>query len=427
MIRQMFCPNGLRSAATVIFCLIAELGTTVAGDWPQILGPQRNGVAASDESLLKSWGTDGPKVLWTSTVGDGFAGTAVVGNRVIVFDREASRERVRCLDAVSGKTVWEGGTKTAYQGGVSEDKGPRCVPLIVGESVVTLGVEGVLRCLKLADGAEVWKRDITADFRPLEGYFGVGTTPVAYKNLVIVNVGGREASIVAFDLATGETAWKTYTDAASYSSPVIAKFGETELAIVVTRLHVVGLDPATGKQVFSVDFGARGPTVNGATPVIAGNRIFLSSSYNIGSLLLESDGASVSEVWRDEEFLATQYATPVASSASSSVLYAVDGRQDGGSGSATLKCLDIESHKVLWEESGFDYGSLIRVNKDVLFLTCGGELIRFEDSPKGFKQLSRASVIDATSRGYRLPAISGGRLFVRDDSTLKALEVGPLK
>ncbi len=427
MLRQMFHSTIPGTAAAVLFCLFTKLGTAVAGDWPQILGPQRNGVAASDESLLKSWGTDGPKILWTAGVGDGFAGTAVVGQRVILFDREASRERVRCLDAVTGKTVWEGGTKSAYQGGVSEDKGPRCVPLVVGESVITLGVEGTLRCLKLADGTEVWKRDVTADFRPLEGYFGVGTTPVAYENLIIVNVGGREASIVAFDLSTGETVWKTFTDAASYSSPVIAKFGEKELAIVVTRLHVVGLDPATGKQVFEMDFGARGPTVNGATPVISGNRVFLSSSYNIGSLLLECDGASASETWRDEEFLATQYATPVASSASSSVLYAVDGRQDGGNGSASLKCLDIESHKVLWEEPGFDYGSLIRVNKDVLFLTCGGELIRFEDSPQGFRQLSRASVLEPTSRGYRLPAISGGRLFIRDDSTLKALEVGPLK
>lgn len=398
-----------------------------AGDWPQILGPQRTGVAASDETLLKEWKAGGPEVLWETPVGPGFAGAAVAGNRTIMFDREAGRERVRCLDAASGKVLWENGTKTSYQGGVSEDKGPRCVPLISGDFVITLGVEGLLRCLKLEDGTEVWKRDTTADFRPLEGYFGVGSTPVVYKNIVIVNVGGKDASIVAFDLSTGDTVWKAFTDNASYSSPIVARFGKKDVAVVVTRLHVVGLEPTTGKQVFSISFGARGPTVNGATPVVTKNRIFLSSSYNIGSLLLECDGETAKETWRDEEFLATQYATPVSSSTNDSVFFAVDGRQDAGRGTCSLKCLDLTSHKVLWEEAGFDYGTLVRVNKDVLFLTCTGELIRFEDNAGSFKERSRSTVLQPTDRGYRLPAISGGRLFIRDDETLKALAIGPTK
>ncbi|MFO0978825.1 MAG: PQQ-binding-like beta-propeller repeat protein [Planctomycetaceae bacterium] len=418
------------SVCVSVFVLTSSLhysACSVAGDWPQILGPQRNGVAASDESLLKEWKAGGPDVLWESSVGAGFAGVAVAGNRVIVFDREATRERVLCLETATGNVLWESGTKTSYQGGVSEDKGPRCVPVISGNVVVTLGVEGLLRCLKLEDGSEVWKRDTTADYRPLEGYFGVGSTPVVYRNLVIVNVGGREASVVAFDLSTGETAWKAFTDAASYSSPIVARFGEKDLAVVVTRLHVVGLDPSTGTQVFSIPFGARGPTVNGATPVVTQNRIFLSSSYNIGSLLIECDGDTAKESWRDEELLATQYATPVSSSNGDNIVFAVDGRQDAGRGTCSLKCLDIAAHKVLWEESGFDYGTLLRVNKDVLFLTCTGELIRFEDSTTSFRERSRSTVLQPTDRGYRLPALSGGRLFIRDDETLKVLTVGPAK
>jgi outer membrane protein assembly factor BamB len=413
--------------AAALFSSFNSFPMVSAGDWPQILGPQRNGVAAADETLLQEWKADGPEVLWESSVGAGFAGAAIAGQRTILFDRDASRERVRCFDAKTGRVLWTSGTETDYQGGVSEDKGPRCVPLISGNSVITLGVEGLLRCLKLEDGTEVWKRDTTADFRPLEGYFGVGTTPVVYKNLVIVNVGGREASIVAFDLATGKTVWKAFTDAASYSSPIVARFADRDLAVVVTRLHVVGLEPMTGKQVFSMAFGARGPTVNGATPVVTKNQIFLSSSYNIGALLLTCDGTTATETWRDEEFLATQYATPVASSTNASAFFAVDGRQDAGRGTCSVKCLDLTSHKVLWEEPNFDYGTLVRVNKDVLFLTCTGTLIRFEDNLEAYHEKSRATVLESTDRGYRLPAISGGRLFVRDDASLKVLAVGATK
>ncbi|MFM7867228.1 MAG: PQQ-binding-like beta-propeller repeat protein, partial [Planctomycetaceae bacterium] len=149
-----------------------------------------------------------------------------------------------------------------------------------GGRVYVLGVEGRLRCLGLEDGRELWQRDTERDFRPLEGYFGVGSTPVLSGNRLIVNVGGREnASIVAFDAETGSTLWQVFTDAASYSAPVILRSGDRELVITVTRLHLTGVDTATGKLVFSQPFGARGPTVNGATPVLLGNRIFVSSSY----------------------------------------------------------------------------------------------------------------------------------------------------
>lgn len=397
-------------------------GIAAASDWPQLLGPDRNGVA-TDESLIEDWGRTGPKVLWENPVGDGFAGVAVAGERAVAFVREGAKEIVRCYDPASGKVLWESGTDCLYQGGVSNDKGPRCVPLISADHVFTFGVEGRLRCLKLSDGKEVWQRETTKDFNPLEGYFGVGSTPVFYKDSLIVNVGGRdESSVVAFNAENGKTLWTAFNDHASYSSPIIASVGGKDLAIVITRLHVAGIDPATGEVQFSVPFGARGPTVNGATPVLIGNQIFLSASYNVGSLLLGIEPTSAREIWRDEDLLATQYATPVPAASGSSILFAMDGRQDIGS--ATLKCIDISQRKALWEQTGFAYGSLIRVNQELLVLTCRGELIRVAAATSGYKELARASVLRAADSGYRLPALSNGRLFVRDDKTLKCLDIG---
>lgn len=401
-------------------------GQLSAGDWPQLLGPQRNGVATG-EVLHRTWPAGGPQVLWEASVGGGFAGVAAAGERVIGFSREGRSEVVRCYAAADGRVQWEAKAECAYQGGVSSDKGPRCVPLISGERVYVLGVEGRLRCLQLQDGREVWQRDTERDFRPLEGYFGVGSTPVLHANRLIVNVGGREdASIVAFDAATGKTVWQVFTDAASYSAPIVVRSGDRDLAIVVTRLHLTGVDIATGKLVFSQPFGARGPTVNGATPLLLGNRILVSSSYNIGSLLTQLTPDGAKEVWRDEELLATQYATPVpAGPAHPGVVFAMDGRQDAGSGSAVLKCIDVEARRVLWERAGFDYGSLLRVGDELLVLTCGGELVRVSAVVGGYRETARAKVLRATDSGYRLPALAGGHLYVRDDDTLKCLDLGP--
>ncbi len=420
-------PNVLRRTRhfrLLLAAVFAAAPAGLAGDWPQILGPGRDGVAVG-ERLHAAWGTRGPKRLWETPVGDGFAGVAVAGEKVVVFVRDGRAEVVRCHAAATGELLWQAPAPCSYQGGISTDKGPRCVPVITEKYVITLGVTGRLRCNSLADGKELWQRDTTADFEPLEGYFGVGSTPVLAGDRVIVNVGGRkDASIVAFSLTDGSTLWKTFTDAASYSSPVVATVGNTTLACVVTRLNLCGIDTADGRLAFSLPFGARGPTVNGASPVVLGDRIFLSSSYNIGSLLVSFSADGAKELRRDEQLLATQYATPVRGT-QDGVLFAMDGRQDAGSGSATLKCIDVNSWKTLWQEPGFDYGTLLRVNDELLVVTCGGELIRAAADPAGYRESQRVRILEPTDRGYRLPAISNGRLFVRDDSTLKCLEVGP--
>jgi len=418
---------GLRGLIPTLAALLLSLAAAypgLAADWPQLLGPNRDGVAVG-ETLHPKWAESGPKVIWERPVGNGFSGVAVAGERAIIFVREGQEEIVRCCAVETGKVLWESGHPCSYEGGVSGDKGPRCVPLIDQDRVVVFGVQGVLRCLSVKDGKEIWQRDTTADFRPLEGYFGVGSTPVIYKDRLIVNVGGRDkASVVAFNMTNGETVWQTFTDAASYSSPVIMQDGKSDMAIVITRLHVTGFNPETGELKFSIPFGARGPTVNGATPVIMGKQIFLSASYNIGSLLIGIEDGSAKELWRDEAMLATQYATPVPG-LTSGILFAMDGRQDAGRGSASLKCIDVSGKNVLWEETGFDYGSVIRVNDELLILTCGGELIRIAASTEKYREFSRTRVLKPTDSGYRLPALSNGRLFIRDEATLRCLDVGP--
>lgn len=412
----------LATVLTAAFWM-SVLSTLDAGDWPQILGPNRNGIA-DGEKLLERWPQSGPEVLWEYPVGSGFSGVAVHRDRVVVFCREGNEEVVRMLDAVTSSVAWRSASPCNYRGGVSSDKGPRCVPLIAGDRVYVLGVEGLLRCLSMTDGKEIWKKDTTAEFNPLEGYFGVGSTPVLYRNLLIANVGGRSNSAVAaIDASSGKTVWKAFDDSASYSSPIIASISGVDHAIVVTRMHVVSLDPLNGSIRFQLPFGMRGPTVNGASPVVVKDQVFLTSSYRVGTLLAGIQNGTVSDEWRDAELLASQYATPIVVG---NTLFAVDGRQDEGSGAASVVCIDITTRKVLWRETGFDYGTMLLADDQLLLLTCGGELIRIEPSTERYLERGRTSVLRPTDSGYRLPALANGRLFVRDDSTLKCLRVGEI-
>ena len=257
-----------------------------AGDWPQILGPHRDG-RAEGESLSDSWPAGGPKVLWERPVGRGYAGVAIVGERGVLFHRVENEEVVEAFDVKTGKSSWKFTIPTSYVSGISPDDGPRCVPIIHGDRVIVFGVQGNLACLRLADGAKIWAHDTHAEYQAGEGYFGAGSSPIVEGDKVIVNVGGAKAGagIVAFSLESGKPLWKQTNENASYSSPIAVTVNGVRHVIVETRLTTVSLNPDNGAIRFEMPFGMRGPTVNGANPTVVGDRLFMTASYGIGARL----------------------------------------------------------------------------------------------------------------------------------------------
>lgn len=413
----MIARSPLMIAALAAICA----GEVMAGDWPQILGPQRDGIAVGE--ALRKWSESGPELVWAADVGQGFAGVAVRDNVVYAFHRVGADEVVEARAASTGDLIWKQEFPCRYRGGISSDSGPRCVPLVTGQHVYVFGVGGALRCLRVADGQQVWSRDTAADFDAPDGYFGAGSTPILHNDKLIVNVGSRkDAAVVAFAADSGETQWQSVSDTASYSSPMMASVDGVEHALVVTRYNMLSLNPDNGDVRFQFPFGMRGPTVNGATPVVLNGYVFVSASYRVGSVWAKITNGPTDPQVSGEQLLATQYATPIKDG---DVLYAVDGRQDIGR--ASIKCIDPAAQQVLWEEQGFDYGTMVKVGQELLFLTCGGELLRIAADRTGYKERHRSQVLDATPRGYRLPSVSNGRLFVRDDRTLKCLQIGPAK
>ena len=388
----------------------------IAGDWPQILGPNRNGHATT-EQLAHDWSTK-PAKLWDFHVGDGYAGPAVVGRHVFVFHRQAKTEVLDCLDAATGKQTWSESWPSAGAGGIDLDRGPRCVPLVREDRVYLFGAAGDLHCVSL-EGKKIWSRKLGREYKAQDGYFGFGNSPIVIGNTLMVNVGGKGgASIVAVDIDSGATRWAKFDDQASYAAPTTWNAENTTNAIFVTRLNLVGIRPADGQILFRTPFGARGPTVNAATPLmVSDDQVFVTASYRIGAKLISlKDLTQPKVIWESDEALSSQFPTPVYRDGH---LYGVHGREDGPT--AALRCVDARNGKVKWEKKGIGMAHLIAADEKLLMLTGDGALVLIEIASDRYNELGRVTVSSSTTRA--MPALSNGRVYFRDSDKLAAWSV----
>jgi outer membrane protein assembly factor BamB len=396
--------------------LFASLfSAAVAADWPQFLGPERNGVYRGP-ALAETWPAKGPTVAWRKTVGQGFAAPVVVQNRLILFHRVGGQEVVEAIDATTGASIWRYQYATTYRDDFGFDEGPRAVPVVADGIVYTFGAEGQLHAVNLTTGQRVWSEDTMKRFNVPKGFFGAAGSPLVEGGRVIANVGGPKAGIVAFDAKTGQVQWTATSDQASYSSGVAATFPSGRRAIFLTRDALVGLDPATGTVVFRRGWRARNnSSVNVAAPIVVGDLIFVSAEYGPGAGVLRVDGSNLVELWTSDEAMSNHYANSVHRDG---ILYGFHGRQEFG---PSLRAVELRTGKVRWSQEQFRAGTVTLVGDRLLIIREGGEMILAPASPDAFKPLARAQILPATIRAY--PAVSDGFVYVRNENTLVCLDL----
>jgi outer membrane protein assembly factor BamB len=404
-----------RPAAVAILIGLAVAAPVVATDWPQVLGPQRNGTY-SGPPLAEAWGASGPKVVWRKQVGQAFAGPALVQNRVLLFHRIGNEEVLESLDAKTGAPVWRYAYPTNYRDDFGFDEGPRAVPVVADGIVYTFGAQGQLHAVDLAKGTRVWSEDTMKRFNVPKGYFGAAGSPLVEAGRVIANVGGDKAGIVAFDAKTGKVVWAATEDDASYSSGMAATIGGRRSAVFLTRDNLIGLDPATGAVLFQRRWRARiAASVNAATPLVVGDSIFVSAEYGPGAGVLRVEGSKLVDVWTSDEVLSNHYATSVYHDGH---LYGFHGRQEFG---PSLRAVDFKTGAVKWTQDQFRAGSITLAGDKLLIVREGGELILAPASPQAFRPLARAQVLPGVLRP--LPAIADGFVYLRNENTLVCLDL----
>jgi outer membrane protein assembly factor BamB len=295
-----------KRTAAVIIC-----SALLGADWPGPHGPGRDNVSP-EKNLNWAWPAEGPKKLWEKSVGDGFAGVAVAGKIGILFHRNGDTETIERFDAATGKSGWKFDYPAKYVDDFSFDPGPRATPVIRDGRIYAYGPQGDLTALELATGKKLWQRNLLKDYAASKGYFGAASSPLATENRLIVNVGGEDAGIVAFDPATGKEIWKATTDAAGYSTPILANIDDKDAVVAFTRSGLRIVDPESGRVRFSYPFRSRlDASVNAATPLVFKGDVFLTASYGTGATLLGFRGADAEEIWANDTSLSSHYCTPV--------------------------------------------------------------------------------------------------------------------
>jgi len=385
------------------------------GQWPQFLGPARNGVYSGNDLAVK-WPAAGPAIVWKKDVGAGFSGPVVAQGRLILFHRVGDQEVVEALDAVTGGGIWRFEYPTQYRDDFGFDEGPRSAPTVSEGRVYTFGAEGMLHCVDFATGKKIWSVDTRRQFQVAKGYFGAAGAPLVDGGRVLMNIGGATAGLVAFDAATGKTIWTVPNQEASYSSPVAATIQGSRHALFFTRSGFVDVDPASGKVRYELPWHARmKASVNAATPVVVGDFVFVSASYGTGAVLLEIGSNGLKKIWESDDALTNHYATSVYKDA---CLYGYHGRQEEGQ---SLRCIEFKTGKVRWNVDGFGAGTVTLAGDQLLLMREDGELVLAAASPAGFRQISAAKVLPPTVRAY--PAIANGRMYVRNQKTLACLNL----
>ncbi len=380
------------------------------GDWPQLHGPARDGHSA-ETKLDWDWPPGGPKVVWKTAVGSGWASPVVSGDNLILFHR-VDDEIVACLEAATGKEKWKLAYRTKYRDDFEFDNGPRATPTVADGTVFTLGADGDLTATELATGKKLWARNLIADYKPAKGFFGVACSPLVMQKKVLVNVGAKGAGVVCFEAATGKELWKATDDGPSYSSPTSAEIDGKPTAVFLTRTGLRVLEPADGKSLYDFPWRPRDPnSVQAATPLVWKDEIFVTVSYATGGVVLAAKKGELTEVWSNDKSLSSQYSTPVRVG---DYLYGTHGRSDVGA--AQLRCVEWKTGAVKWSEAKFGVASLMAVDGGLLALNEAGELVRFDATPDGYKEHARAALLTKPTRPS--PALANGLLYARDGKQL---------
>lgn len=401
-----------------------------ADEWPQWRGPQRDGVWR-ESGIIEKFTEPELKPLWRVPVGSGYSGPTVADRRVYVSDRviePQQSERVHCFDATTGKTIWSHSYLAPYE--IGYPAGPRASITIDGNRAYALGAMGHLHCFQADTGTVLWKHDCNQEYKIDMPNWGIAASPLVEGQLVIVAIGGKDASVVAFDKENGREKWRALKDRAQYSAPIIVEQAGQRVLVCWTGDSVAGLDPSTGNVHWRHPFPPRNMPIGVATPVVQGDRLFLTSFYD-GSLMLRlrSDKLAVEPIWRrvgrDEqntEALHSIISTPLFLG---DYIYGVDSYGE-------LRCLRAKDGERVWEDltaTPKSRWSTIHfvVNGDKVWMfNERGELIISKLSPEGFDEISRAKLIAPTEdqlsrRGgvtWSHPAFAYGHVFARNDKEL---------
>lgn len=400
-----------RRVAQVALVALACGGPVLAGDWPQFRGPQRDGIS-KETGLKRSWEAGGPQVLWRVPLGEGYSGISVSGNRLYTMYARGTGAFAAAFDAASGKELWRYRMSNIWND--RQGDGPRSTPTVDDGVVYAVSAHGVLAALDADDGKLLWRHDLVDEYGARIPRWGMSGSPLVEGRLLLVEVGGTQALLAAFDKKSGKQIWTSQSGKPGYASPLALTVGGVRQVVLFAGTKLLAVSPEDGRLLWERPWKTSWD-VNAAMPVfVAPDKLFVSSGYDVGAQLLRLrvDGRSVrvEELWRSRE---------MKNRFSSSVLH--DGHAYGFD-EKILKCVDLASGAMVWRARDLGHGSLILADGHLIVMGDRGQLALVEATPEGYREKARAQIFDGKT--WTLPTLSGGKLYLRDEHELISLNVG---
>ena len=396
----------------------------IPGEWAQWRGPRRDG-SSSETGLNLDWASAAPKVVWRQPIGSGYSSVAVSGDRVFTQDRQGKNERVVCLSADKGNVLWAHSYAADYSEFRSHQTGPRSTPTVYEGRVYSVGATGLFLCLEAnpANGQAIvlWQHDLLQEFEGEVPTWGVACSPLVEGRLVIVQPGGAKGAIVAFDRFTGKLAWTALDDPSGYSSPLAATAAGVRQIIAFTAERLVGLNPEDGKLLWEYPWETAF-RANIATPVVAGDTVFISSNYKVGCALVkltqEEKGVRADPVYvRRNKLMRNHQSTCVLYKG---MLFGCDSQDTTH---IYLRCLDLVTGTEKWTAPHVGKVVPLLVDGHLILQHEDGDLILVEARGDQFREKARLSPFSDREEVWALPALAAGRLYVRNHKEVVCVEL----
>lgn len=401
----------LQALTVVTLC---ALGATslVAEDSPQFRGPQRDGIYTAT-GLLQAWPEEGPRQIWkTEGLGDGYATVSVADGRLYTTGMHDDVGSVFAFD-LNGKLIWKTEYGKEHPGGGYP--GTRTTPTVDGEHLYLLSSTGIALAVKAADGAIQWKVDLLDRFKGKNIYFGMSESPLVDGDRVIFTAGGKDAAVVALDKTSGATVWTTkgLSETSAYCNPVILDHGKHRQIVTMVAKSLVGIDPKTGKVLWQESMPAE-YDIHSTSPVIDGNKIYVTHGYDQGGHLYElaADGRSVKKLWREEK-LDVHHGGAVEVN---NIIY-------GAASKKTWYALDMATGEILASIRRAGKGSVTYADGRLYGYVESGDVLLVDPDPKNFSIVSKFKVEEGEGHHWAHPVLSRGVLYIRHGDVLMAYDV----
>ena len=402
--------KGLLVATVVLLSAAsAAMAQSAAANWPQWRGPNRDGIS-KETGLLKQWPAEGPPLAWkASGAGRGYSSFSISNGKLYTMGVRGDREFVIAFDVATGKEAWATPHGSVFRN--DRGDGPRGTPTIDGDRVYALGGAGDLSALDARTGKIAWSKNILQEFGASNITWGISESPLVLGNKVLVNAGGRDASIVALNKANGSVIWKSQSDEAGYSSAIPVNVNGITQVVFFTASRAVGLDSKDGRLLWEYERPSNN-TANAATPIVRANRVFISSDYGTGG--------GVVEITPDNKAREIYFTKDMRNHHSSAVLI---GDYLYGFSASVLTAMKFDTGEIAWKDRSVGKGSLVYADGNLYCLSENGVVGLVEASPTGYKEKGRFRIPQDSLPTWAHPVVVGGRLYLRDQDTIYAYDV----